>query len=170
MHTILIAMSMIFQTSIYTHSITDVNGTSIPLSNFQGKKILLVNIATGSERVNQLAGLQQLHQQYHDSLVIIAFPSNSFGHEALSNAEIKTFCLSNYTTGFIIAQKNAVTGSSLQSVYSWLGNANDNGASAITVVNDFQKILLDKYGDIIAIYAPTVSPTDAALQTAITSN
>ena len=92
MNNFLLGISAFFITSIYSLSITDVNGNTISLSAFQGKKIMLVNIATGSDKVAQLAGLQQLHQQYHDSLIIIAFPSASFGHETRSNSEIKQFC------------------------------------------------------------------------------
>lgn len=170
MYSFLLASTISFITSIYSLSITDINGTTIPFSAYQGKKIMLVNIATGSERANQLAGLQQLHQQFHDSLVIIAFPSNSFGHEQRSNNEIKQFCQSTYNTGFIIAQKNNVAGNGLQTIYGWLANATQNGASAIEVINDFQKILIDKYGDIIGVYAPTVNPTDATIQNAILNN
>ncbi len=167
---IILGIAMLLQTSIYSFSITNTEGTTIPLSQYEGKKIMLVNIATGSERVSQLSGLQQLHQQYGDSLVIIAFPSNSFGHEARSNADIKQFCQANYNAGFIIAAKDVVTGPTAQPVYSWLGNATANGATAISLANDFQKILLDKYGDIIGVYAPTVSPTDNSIINAITGN
>jgi glutathione peroxidase len=170
MNILIVAFSIILQTSIYTHSITDVNGNTISLSAYQGKKMLLVNIATGSERVSQLAELQQLHQLHHDSLVIIAFPSNSFGQEQRSNSEIKTFCQANYNTGFIIAAKNSVAGSGLQPVYTWLASAAQNGADDISIVNDFQKILLDKYGDVVGVFAPTVSPTSSSIQNAIAAN
>lgn len=164
---ILIAFSVSLLSSIYNVSINDTDGHTISLSEYRGKKILLVNIATGSERVSQLASLQQLQQQYHDSLVIIAFPSNSFGNEPRSNAEIKTFCQSTYNCSFIIAAKNSVTGGSAQPVYSWLSNAAANGASSISIAGDFQKILIDKEGDIIGIFAPAVNLTDASFVQAI---
>ena len=92
--------------SIYSITISNGPGTNIPLSNYQGKLILIVNIATGSDKVAQLGGLQQLKQQYGDSLVIIGFPSNSFGHESRNNAEIKQFCESNYGVSFLLAAKS----------------------------------------------------------------
>ena len=170
MNLILILLSIISQISIYTHSVTDVNGVQKSLSSFSGKKIMLVNIATGSNRVNQLAGLQQLHNLYHDSLIIIAFPSNSFGKESRSNGQIKQFCQNNYNAAFIIAQKKSVTSNDIQPIYSWLGNANQNGFSSINIISDFEKILIDKYGDIIAVFGPTVQPTDASIINAITNN
>lgn len=167
---ILLGIALLLQTSIYTFSVTNTEGTNISLSQYEGKKIMLVNIATGSERVTQLAGLQQLHQQYGDSLVIIVFPSNSFGHETRTNAEIKEFCQTNYNAGYIIVAKDAVTGPTAQPVYIWVGDGTANGAAAISIANDFQKILLDKHGDIIGVYAPSVSPTDNSILNAINSN
>src|SRR5689334_4918083 len=106
----LLLISVFVSTSIYSVHFNNIDGNDQSFSSYEGKKILIVNIATGSQRVNQLAGLQQLHNQYHDSLVIVAFPSNSFGHESRSNSEIKSFCQSNYSVAFTLAEKGSVTG------------------------------------------------------------
>src|SRR5258708_4549344 len=114
-------------TSIYALQYTDVNGNVVSMNAFQGKKMLLVNVATNSSRVGQLGSLQQLHQLYGDSVIIIAFPSNSFGHESRTNAEIKQFCVDNYGVTYRIAEKNSVAGNQIQSIYNWLSNLNENG-------------------------------------------
>lgn len=170
MHTILLALGFLLQTSIYTLSITDTNGNTHALSQHQGKKMMLVNIATGSDKVGQLAELQQLQQQFGDSLVIIAFPSNGFGNEPKSDAEIRQFCQNVYNISFVIAAKNPVTGPGAQPVYSWLASASQNGGTSITINGDFQKILIDSAGDIVGVFAPAVSPLHASVIHTITAN
>ena len=77
----LITALAVIITNFYSLSYTDTNGNSHAMSAYAGKKILIVNIATNSPMSSQIGQLQQLHQQYGDSLIIIAFPSNSFGNE-----------------------------------------------------------------------------------------
>lgn len=163
---ILIALT-IFTTSIYTFQFTDAAGNAIQMNDYRGKKILLVNIATGSNRVGQLAGLQQLQQQYADSLVVIAFPSNSFGNEPRNNAEILQFC-QTYGVSFPVAQINAVTGESKQPIYQWLSDSTQNGAINGVISGDFHKILIDSNGEILGIFAPALDPMDQLIQNAIT--
>jgi glutathione peroxidase len=98
---LVIATLIIFQTNIYSLRFSSIDGTQISMNSFQGKKILLVNIATESKRVGQLGELQQLQQQFGDSLVIIAFPSNSFSKETKTNAEIKQLCENTFHTSFL---------------------------------------------------------------------
>jgi glutathione peroxidase len=156
--------------SFYSLSFQDSNGTTIAMSSFSGKKVLLVNIATGSSRVGQLAGLQQLQGQYGDSLVIIVFPSASFGAETRNDAEIKAFCQANYYTTFTIAAKGNVAGTNLQPVYDWLFKVTENGDMDLAIGGDFQKVLIGKDGKIEGIFSPKLEPTDSLLINAITSN
>lgn len=154
--------------SFFSLQFQDSQGNTVNMSDFQGKKILLVNIATGSPRVNQLAGLQQLQQQYGDSLVVIAFPSNSFGNEGRSDAEIRQFCQGNYNTSFIIAAKIQVTGAGLPPVYNWLSRSADNGDMNLSIGGDFQKILIGKDGSIQGVFSPKLDPTNSEITDAIT--
>lgn len=163
----LLIINSFFFGSIYTYQFTDAEGTVVNMNTFQGKKILLVNIATGSGRISQLAGLQQLHQQYGDSLVIIAFPSNSFGKEQREDAAIKEFCQANYGVSFRIASKKPVTGAQIQPIYNWLNQAGENGVMNGAVIGDFQKFLISAEGQIIGVFAPAVSPLDTQLINAI---
>lgn len=162
--------SLVLYTSIYSLSFTDTDGSTVNMSSFQNKKILIVNIATNSPRVGQLTGLQQLKQQYGDSLVIIAFPSNSFGNETRSDAEIKQYCQQNYNVNFFIASKNSVSGPYVQPVYNWLKHTEENGVMDVEIMSDFQKILINNDGNIIGVFAPGVSPTDTSIVSAITIN
>lgn len=162
--------SLVLYTSIYSLSFTDTDGSTVNMNSFQNKKILLVNIATNSPRVGQLTGLLQLKQQYGDSLVIIAFPSNSFGNETRSDAEIKQYCQQNYNVNFFIASKNSVFGLYIQPVYNWLKHTEENGVMDVEIMSDFQKILINNDGNIIGVFAPGVSPTDTSIVSAITIN
>jgi glutathione peroxidase len=170
MNNLIIAISSLFLTSIYTLSFTDTDGNTVNMSAFQGKKILLVNMASGSPRASQLSGLQQLHRQYGDSLVVIVFPSNSFGKESRSDAEIKQFCQANYGAGFRIAAKASVSGTGIQSIYRWLANQNENGVMNGAVVGDFQKFLINKNGLLVGAFTPSFDPSNNELIQAITAN
>lgn len=167
-----IAISLVYYivTSFFSLQFQDTNGATINMSSFQGKKILLVNIATNSPRVNQLAGLQQLQQQYGDSLVVIAFPSNSFANETRSDADIRQFCQSTYNTTFTIAAKGAVSGTNLQPVYNWLSKAAENGDMDLQIGGDFQKVLIAKDGSIQGIFSPKLDPTSDEIRNAITTS
>src|SRR5579864_9552230 len=88
-------------TSIYSLSFTDAQGHLVQLSAFKGKKILLVNTASASSRVSQYASLEKLYELYKDSLVIIAFPSNDFGHEPAATPVIGQQVISQYGIQFI---------------------------------------------------------------------
>lgn len=167
MKLIFLLSSLLLTTSIYTLEFTDADGNTVSMNSYQQKKILLVNIATGSSRVSQLAGLQQLHQSYGDSVIIIAFPSNSFGHEARTNAEIKQFCQNNYGVSFKIAAKNPVAGAGLQPIYNWLAQTGENGVMNGTIGNDFQKFLINKDGMLIGVFSPSVQPTDSLIINAL---
>jgi len=168
---ILIALAFLAlnTTSIYNLQFQDIDGNTRPLSVYQGKKILLVNIATGSTRVNQLQGLQQLHQQYGDSVVVIGFPSNSFGNESRSNSEIKQFCQANYGVSFLLAAKTDVTGPQIHPVYHWLSNISSNGINGAPLQKNFQKFLISQTGSLIGIFSPTVEPTSEQITGALTN-
>jgi glutathione peroxidase len=170
MTSILIKTVTAFIINFYSLSFVDVNGTTINMSSYQGKKIMIVNIATGSNKVNQLIGLQQLKQQYGDSLVVILFPSNSFGKESRTDAQIKQFVQSNVGNSLVIASKSNVTGTSANSIFNWLSSKVKNGDTDAIPGGDFEKYVIGKTGSIIGIYSPKVKPTDAAIITTITSS
>lgn len=167
---IFFAIASFLTTSFYSLNITDVNGSTRSMQEFRYKRVLLVNIATNSSRVTQLAELQQLQQQWGDSLVIIAFPTNSFGNEPRSDDQIRQFCLSTYACTFVFAKKGDVRGAAIQSVYGWLASLNNNGVMNAVVTHDFQKLLIDRDGRIVAVFSGAVGPLSAAVQGAIAAN
>ncbi len=166
---LIVTTCFMLQTSIYSLHFNTSTGTDTSMSAYEGRKILLVNIATASPRASQLAGLQQLQQQYGDSLTVIAFPSNSFGNEPRSNSAIRQYCDSAYGAGFQIAEKGNVTGAQQTAIYQWLTSRTVNGVTGAAIIGDFQKYLIGKDGSIIGVFSPVVTPTDSLITKAITN-
>jgi glutathione peroxidase len=163
----LITTLLFFQTSFYTLGFSTTDGTNINMIAFAGKKVLIVNIATNSKRVSQLGELEQLQQKFHDSLIIIAFPSNSFGNEEKNDEEIQNFCRTTYNTKYLIAAKSPVTGNGLNSIYNWISSINENGNIQGQLSGDFQKFLIDENGKVVGVFAPSVGPLDDQIVSAI---
>lgn len=167
---ILFALLFSFTVSIYSLQFPAINGNAVPMSTFQGKKLLLVNLATGSSLAYQIGELQQLQQQFADSLVVIGFPSNSFGHETRTDQQIREYCQTQFGVTFLLAAKNPVIGGNRQSIYNWFAYKIDNGVMDAEINGDFQKILISEQGNIVGIFAPAVSPLDSTLINAIKEN
>ena len=161
-------VSASYVVSIYSLSVIDVNNGSIDFNDYRDKKILIVNTATGITQANlQLTQLQQLYQQHQDSLVVIAFPSNSIGHEPGTNAAIKAVMQGTYGVSFPIASKSWVRGDSANVIYQWLGSKLQNEVMDGKTKRDFQKYLIDGSGKIVAKFDSSVSPLSAVVQNAI---
>lgn len=166
----LISSLLFFQSSIYDYNISLANGTSLKLSDHHGKKMLFVNIATGSEFHSQLQELQQLQNQYKDDLVVIAIPSNSFGNETLSDQQILDFVNTHYQWNIPVAMKVSVTGADISPIYQWLTYISENGMMESSVKSDFQKFLVEENGKLVAVFSGQVSPLATELTEAIKSN
>ncbi len=159
-----------FATSIYTKKFTTLSGTETAINQYQGKKILLVNIATGSPlATTQLPQLQQLYQTYKDSLVVVAFPSNNFGNEPKTNEQLRLLLKHSYKIKFPVSVTTNVKDSTANPhpVYKWLHKKNQNGQTNINIKEDFQKILIDKTGIIIGIFSASTKPLDKVLTDAV---
>jgi glutathione peroxidase len=153
--------------SIYDYQVTDTNGNTINLNDFQGKKILFVNTASNSKYVDQYNNLEQLYQKFKDSLVIIALPSNDFGNEPLDNDSIKSFVMNTYKIHYVLAGKASVTGDSIAPVYKWLTDSSLNHVFHNPVFGDFYKFLVDEHGNIIGLFNGSTDPMDTDIQNLI---
>jgi len=169
---IIIGIGTLFTSSIYSKQFTTLQGASIMLGHYQGKKMLLVNIASASEfAATQLPQLQQLQQQYQDSLVVIAFPSNDFGHEPLTDADILLMLQHTYHATFQVSVKSNIIDSisaTIHPVYTWLQNQSENGNMNRKVSSDFEKYLIDTDGSIIGVFSSATSPLDSSVINSIT--
>lgn len=145
--------------SIYDFKIPAVDGTVIDLSQYKGRKLLLVNTASKCGFTPQYKALEQLYERYKDKLVIIGFPSNNFlFQEPGSNEKIAQFCKENYNVSFPMAAKIAVKGRNMAPIYQWLTQKQYNGYKDSKVKWNFQKYLVSEKGELIAIFDPKTSP------------
>ena len=135
------------QESIYDVQINSIRGNKIDLSDFKGKKILFVNVASDCGFTKQYTGLEELHQLYKDKLVVIGVPCNQFGAQEPGNdEEIIKFCKENYGVSFLLTEKVEVKGERIYPLYKWLCTKEINGKSNSTVKWNFQKYLVDEKG------------------------
>jgi len=169
--TVITIVFSLYTTSIYTKQFTTLKGTHISMSQYQGKKILVVNIASNSEYAAvQLPQLEQLYQQYKDSVVVIGFPSNDFGNESRTDDDLKFLLRNTYNINFPISVITGVKDSTsdTHAIYQWLQRTGENGNMNVKVKRDFQKYLIDKDGTIIGVFAASTNPLDTAITNAIT--
>ena len=108
--------------SIYDYSIQDANGNDVPLKNYKGKVLLIVNTATKCGFTPQYKELEHLYETYHDKgLEIIDVPCNQFGEQTPgTNSEISEFCTLNYNTKFPQMKKSDVNGTNELPLYTYL--------------------------------------------------
>jgi len=155
--------------SLYSYSVELNNGSNLPLSDYKGKKILLVNTASDCGYTAQYAELQKLYEGNKDHLQIIGFPSNDFKQqEKLSDDEIARFCQLNYGVEFPIARKAVVRkGNNQQPVFRWLTHSDKNGWNEREPSWNFSKYLIDESGMLTHIFAPDESPVGENIRQAI---
>jgi glutathione peroxidase len=169
----LITIGHLFTVSIYSHQYTDLSGNTVSMSQYQGKKMLLVNIATEDEKAaTQIPQLEQLYQQYKDSLVVIGFSSADFGGEPRTDNEIKLLMQNTYHTLFPISARVGIKDSTANThpLFKWLQHKSENGTMDIKLSRNFQKILVDKDGSVIGFFGSAIEPMSAMIQNAIKNN
>ncbi len=150
--------------SIYDIAITSLEGKTIDLNDFKGKKILFVNVASKCGFTPQYEKLQALHDQHGDKVAIIGVPCNQFGgQEPGSAAEIKEFCSKNYGVSFLMTEKCDVKGSNQHSLYKWLTKKSENGVEDSNVSWNFQKYLVNENGKLMQVFKSGVSPLDDSI-------
>ena len=146
-------------TSVHALSITDMDGKVISLSQFKGKKILFVNVASKCGFTKQYDGLQKLHSEYKDNLVVVGLPCNQFGgQEPGSLQEIKSFCQTNFRVEFLMTEKVDVKGENQHELYKWLTSKNENGVKSSSVKWNFQKYLVDEEGKLLDVFYSMTTP------------
>tara|TARA_B100001142_G_C14339219_1_gene657128 strand:- start:2861 stop:3457 length:597 start_codon:yes stop_codon:yes gene_type:complete len=149
------------ENNFYKLSANDIDGNKIDFSQFKGKKLLIVNVASKCGYTSQYKDLQELHKKYNDKITILAFPSNNFGfQEPGSNDQIEEFCETNYGIEFQLFEKSDVRGKNINSVYRWLSSINDNGWNDKSPRWNFFKYLVDETGSLKAVYSSNVNPLD----------
>jgi len=155
-------------TSIYTFQVPAAGGGTIDFSAYEGKRILIVNTATQSGQASQFAELQQLQNSHSSDLVVVAFPSNSFGAEPLTDSALHSYLVNTYNISFPIAGKvEIIDSATMAPIYQWLLQRNENGQMQIKVRGNFEKYLIDRQGTLVGYFDSTITPLSSIMQTAL---
>ncbi len=150
--------------TIYDFEALQMDGKSVPLSQYQGKVMLIVNTASACGFTPQFGGLEELHKEYADQgLVVLGFPSNQFGgQDPGSNDEIASFCQLNYGVSFPMMAKVDVNGADAPPLYKWLTAEAPGLLGSKAIKWNFTKFLVGKDGRVIRRYAPQDTPKKLA--------
>ena len=167
---VLLLLLTFFQTppTIYSFSVPSIDGGVVDFSQFKGKKILIVNVASECGYTPQYADLEKLYEMYKDKIVIVGFPANNFlGQEPGSNEEIRQFCTAKYNVTFPMAAKISVKGKNMAPIYQWLTQKKLNGVEDSEVSWNFNKYIVNERGEYVGHFKSKVEPFDPALISAI---
>src|SRR5277367_4514817 len=154
--------------AIYAFSALSLEGQEVPMAQFEGKVLLIVNTASKCGFTPQYAGLESLYLQYKNrGLMVLGFPCNQFGaQEPGSEPEIARFCESKYSVSFSIFSKIDVNGANTHPLYRYLKRERAGlwGFLGIGAISwNFTKFLVSREGAVVARFAPSTSPADLAL-------
>jgi glutathione peroxidase len=146
--------------NIYDFEVTTINGKASKLNKYKGKVLLVVNTASKCGLTPQFKGLESLYKKYKDKgLEIIGFPCNQFGQQDPgTNDEIQEFCQMNYGVSFPMYAKIDVNGNNTHPLYQHLKDEAPGLLGSKKIKWNFTKFLVNKNGDVIKRFAPTVTP------------
>lgn len=147
--------------SVHQFKIREINGGEIDFRSYNGRKILLVNVASECGYTPQYQQLQELYEEFSDKLVVVGVPSNDFGgQEPGSDEDIKGFCERRYGITFPLAAKTPVTGSGANPVFQWLAQQKSPDQEGCRPKWNFHKFLFDEAGRLEHCLPSSVSPLD----------
>jgi glutathione peroxidase-family protein len=148
--------------SIYHFTLRTIDGQDQNLGAYQGKVLLLVNVASRCGFTKQYAGLQALYEKYKDrGLVVLGIPANNFmGQEPGTDEEIKKFCSLKYNVTFPMFSKISVKGKDIHPLYHYL---TEQSPFPGDIGWNFNKFLINAQGTVAARYGSKTAPEDAEL-------
>ncbi|WP_232066389.1 glutathione peroxidase [Hymenobacter sp. BT18] len=154
--------------SVYDFTVQTIEGKPLQLSQYRGKKLLIVNTASECGYTPQYKELEELYNKYSDRVVVLGFPANNFGgQEPGTNEQIATFCEKNYGVSFPLFAKVSVTGDDTAPLYRFLADKSKNGAVSDAPTWNFCKYLVNEQGQVVAFYPSKVKPMSDELVAAI---
>lgn len=146
--------------SIYDFEVKNINEKNVSLKKYQGKVVLIVNVASECGLTYQYSGLEKLYQKYKKrGFMVLGFPSNQFSNqEPGTNKEIKFFCTSKYDVHFDMFSKIEVNGDGADPLYKFLKKEKGGFLGFDSIKWNFTKFLVDKNGKVIKRYGSSTNP------------
>ncbi len=155
-------------TSFFDLSATDMDGNRVNMSDYKGKKILIVNVASECGYTPQYEGLQKLYEERKGDLVILGFPCNDFGgQEPGSNEEIMEFCQTKFSVSFPMFDKVTVKGENKPEIYQWLTEKEKNGWNDESPNWNFCKYVINEQGQLTHFFRSRTKPESEELLAAL---
>lgn len=150
--------------NFYSFTVKASDGKTQALSEYKGKVVLVVNVASKCGFTPQYKGLEELHQKYKDKgLVVLGFPCNQFGsQEPGTNEEIQQFCSLNFGVTFPVFAKIDVNGDKSDPLYQWMKAKAPGVLGTEAIKWNFTKFLIDKKGEVSERFAPQTEPKELA--------
>jgi glutathione peroxidase len=147
----------------------DIDGKEVDLGRYQGKVLLVVNVASFCGLTPQYASLEKVYEQYKDrGLVVLGFPANEFGkQEPGTNAEIKEFCSSKYRVTFPMFAKIVVKGEGQAPLYRFLTDKQTNPKFGGDIEWNFAKFLIGRNGQVVERFSARLDPLTPEVTAAI---
>ncbi len=155
--------------SVLQHTVKDIDGKPVALTQYEGDVLLIVNTASKCGLTPQYEGLEAAYQKYKDKgFKVLAFPANEFySQEPGTNAEIKQFCTGKYHTTFPIFSKIVVKGEGIDPLYQYLTSKETDPKFAGDIGWNFAKFLVNRKGEVIARFEPKEVPSSPKVVAAI---
>lgn len=155
--------------AVLNFKMKSLDGKDVDLARYQGKVLLIVNVASECGLTPQYKGLQMLHDKYAgQGLVVLGVPANEFGQqEPGSNEDIAKFCSKNYGVKFDMLAKVVVKGDGQAPLYQHLTSKETNPKFGGDITWNFTKFLVDRNGNVSARFDPDVEPDAEAVTKAI---
>jgi len=155
--------------AIHDVKINTLDGTPTSLSEYKGKALLMVNVASKCGLTPQYNGLEKIHEKYADrGFAVLGFPCNQFGGQEPGSAEeIATFCSTSFGVTFPMFEKIDVNGEGRHPLYDELTAAADADGKAGDIAWNFEKFLISPEGEVVGRYRPLVEPESPELEQAI---
>lgn len=149
--------------SIYDFDLNRIDGTPAPLKGYEGKVLMIVNVASKCGNTPQYAGLEALYAKYRDQgFVVLGFPANDFGgQEPGSNAEIADYCRAVWGVDFPVFEKISVKGDTKHPLYAFITSRPSPIGGEISW--NFQKFLVGRDGTIVERFSPGTQPMAPAV-------
>lgn len=146
--------------TVYQFKADSLEGKEIPLSDYKGDVLLIVNTASKCGFTPQYEGLEKLHEKFKDrGLRVLGFPCNQFGaQEPGDESEIGSFCRKNYGVEFQMFKKIDVNGKNAHPLYKFLTQEAPGALHTEAIKWNFTKFLVDREGRVVKRFAPNVTP------------
>ncbi len=146
--------------NIYDFNVTTIEGKEISMSQYKGKVLLIVNVASQCGFTPQYEGLEKLYETYKDDgFMVLGFPSNQFGEqEPGSDEEIIFFCQGTYDVQFDMFSKIDVNGDNADPLYKYLKHEQSGFLWTESIKWNFTKFLVDRKGNVVERYGSSTKP------------